>query len=299
MFSKRQAFILIKLAVYQNVLFLIYSFIHPKFTTSNFYYFPLVLFVYYIFEFSLRRIIRGNKSESDGCWLNLLLFLIKFFLCLCTLVYSMSGTNMNRPDTVLHDSLWLFTEIVFATLFIYPMLFVADSIKPKSESEIFGQDSEINFINFKQLALLIIVGLIELAIINIYGKFRSTLNYMPPGILIPIFMLASRLFTYDLIVSKKLKDSSYTITIITLINSYYTMISFGLTSYLVFANFQLLFDVNMMIVTVILYTITEIILGMFSDHSSQNKHSSIEAPKGFQNVNQNSSIDSKSDGVTK
>ena len=74
------------------------------------------------------------------------------------------------------------------------------------------------------------------------------------------------------------------------------MISFGLTSYLVFANFQLLFDVNMMIVT---YTITEIILGMFSDHSSQNKHSSIVAPKGFQNVNQNSSVDSKSDGVTK
>ena len=89
------------------------------------------------------------------------------------------------------------------------------------------------------------------------------------------------------------------IAIIALINSYYTMTSFGLTSYLIFANFHLLFDVTMMIVTVILYTITEIILGMFSDHPSQNKHSLIEAAKGFQNVNQNSSIDSKSDGVTK
>ena len=276
MFSKKQALKLIKLAVYQNLLFLIYSFIHQRFTTSNFYYFPLVCFVYYIFEFSLRKIIKGEKSESDGCWINLLLFVLKFFLCFCLLVYSMSDTTMYRPDTVLYNFLWLAVEIVFVTLISYPMFFIADSIKSKSESETFGKDSERNFINLKQLTVLIVVGQIELAIIFVYGKQVAIPSYLTQGILIPIFMLASRLLTYDLIVSKKLKDSFYKIAIIALINAIYTPISFGLTSFLIFANFQGLFDLNLMVLTVILYTIAEVILDYFRDPSKESEF--IEKP---------------------
>ena len=87
MISEKQALYLIKIAIYHSILFLAYSFIHPRFNTSNFYYFPLALFIYYVFEFSFTNIKKRDKPEEDDEDDLPLLFWVKFFVYFCFLIF--------------------------------------------------------------------------------------------------------------------------------------------------------------------------------------------------------------------
>ena len=125
MFSKREAKQLIIIAVYHSALFLIYSFIHPKLSLINFYYFPVALFVLNIVRFSSIKIHSSYSSvfyvkkkieapEVIHIWFGIVLFLY----CISDIAAADSSSGID-PRMAL--------DITFTLLIIFgPKRFIID-----------------------------------------------------------------------------------------------------------------------------------------------------------------------------
>ena len=150
------------------------------------------------------------------------------------------------------------------TLYII-IFFLKDFDKPDDESITTAKAcSDRNYLKIEELVVLINFGIIELGILLSYMQPKANyfiLQCAP----VPIFMLALRLFTYDFIIPEKLKSGSYLVIVIILTQSLYALISFGLTSFLLFSKVHSLFNMNLMQVTVFLYSFTEIILRLIKE----------------------------------
>ena len=264
MFSKKQAIHLIKIAIYHSILFLAYSFIHPRFNTSNFYYFPLAIFIYNIFDFSFTKIKKHKKSEVHTEDEETFSLSVKLFICLCFLIYCMSDIFLAQKSST--KDLRAALDIIFVCLIVLgPRMFFYEGYKSSfliKSSE--GDGSYTTCLSMKQFLVLTLVGFIEFLILLTIMK-PTTRFFIIQCFPIPVLMLAWRLFSFDFIFIKTLKDSVNKIAVLVLIYSCYTLFSFGLTSFLIFSNFERLLDLNLMVVTIILYTFTELILDYFRD----------------------------------
>ena len=262
MFSKLQALKLIKMAMYHNVMFLAYSVIHPRFTITNFYYIPLVLFIINIFVCSSRNILNRAKSEGYEQIISPVYSIFLLFSGFCFLIYCFSDIFMSQGSI---KDLRIFIDIALCVTTIYVISFyLKDFDEPDYESAVTTKGSlDRNYLNLKHLIVLSVLGLIELIILLAYMQPQVS-YFILQCVPIPIFMLALRLLTYDFIVSEKLKGLAF-LAVILLTQSSYALISFGLTSFLLFSKVHSLFNTNLMLVTVILYSFIEIILRLFKN----------------------------------
>ena len=198
MFSKKQALQLLKIAIYHSILFLVYSFIHPRFDTSNFYYFPLALFIYNIFDFSFTKIKKHKESEVHTKDEEIPSFFAKLFIFLGFLIFCLSDIFLAEQAS--KSDLRAILDIVFVSLVLMgPRIFFQDSYKPSfliKTSE--GDSSYTTCLNMKQFIVLTLVGLIELIILLSIMK-PTTRFFIIQCFPIPILMLALRLFSFDFI----------------------------------------------------------------------------------------------------
>ena len=263
MFSKLQALKLIKMAMYHNVMFLAYSVIHPRFTTTNFYYIPLVLFIINIFVCSSRNILNRAKSEGYEQIISPIYSIFLLFSGFCFLIYCFSDIFMSKGSI---KDLRIFIDIAVCVTTVYIISFYTkDFDEPDYDSATTTKGSlDRNYFNFKHLIVLSVLGVIELIILLAYMQ-PQVRYFILQCVPIPIFMLALRLLTYDFIVLEKLKGSYYLVVLIVLAQSSYALISFGLTSFLLFSKVHSLFNTNLMLMTVLLYSFTEIIIRLFKE----------------------------------
>lgn len=137
MFSKTEVLKLIKLTVYQNVVLLIYSFINPHFTVTNFYYFSFPLLVHHIFDLRLRKksleeVTRDYKAGRNFYvedWYRIAkidgrMNLPKFFYCICFIFYGLSAYTLDGDISFrgfIEFAMPILGVIVFCYLIMRPM----------------------------------------------------------------------------------------------------------------------------------------------------------------------------------